>query len=163
MKTSSTEPPKVVYYREKNTYKVKYLTWDSIRPKSVKKTSLLNPIECYSLSSPRPVKNPCNSIRYRRSAVDWEDLKPYWKSEKNPHFSRWSAIILLLSSSKTLLIAEKILTGLYFLTVNLSQTFLNTGTTSETFQQSGKKTHIEQLKRLIINKTHIQTHIEEFS
>ena len=55
------------------------------------------------------------------------------------------------------------LTGLYFLTVNLSQTFLNTGTTSETFQQSGKKTHIEQLKRLIINKTHIQTHIEEFS
>ena len=24
----------------------------------------------------------------RRSAVDREDLKPYWKSEKRPHFSR---------------------------------------------------------------------------
>ena len=24
----------------------------------------------------------------RRSAVDQEDLKPYWKSEKRPHFSR---------------------------------------------------------------------------
>ena len=23
----------------------------------------------------------------RRSAVDREDLKPYWKSEKKPHFS----------------------------------------------------------------------------
>ena len=23
----------------------------------------------------------------RRSAVDREDLKPYWKSEKRPHFS----------------------------------------------------------------------------
>ena len=25
----------------------------------------------------------------KRSAVDREDLKPYWKSEKRPHFSRW--------------------------------------------------------------------------
>ena len=24
----------------------------------------------------------------RRSAVDREDLEPYWKSEKRPHFSR---------------------------------------------------------------------------
>ena len=24
----------------------------------------------------------------RRSAVDSEDLKPYWKSQKRPHFSR---------------------------------------------------------------------------
>ena len=24
----------------------------------------------------------------RRSAVDPEDLKPYWRSEKRPHFSR---------------------------------------------------------------------------
>ena len=24
----------------------------------------------------------------RRSAVDGEDPKPYWKSEKRPHFSR---------------------------------------------------------------------------
>ena len=25
----------------------------------------------------------------RKSAVDQEDLKPYWQSEKSPHFSRW--------------------------------------------------------------------------
>ena len=25
----------------------------------------------------------------RRFAVDREDLKPYWKSEKRSHFSRW--------------------------------------------------------------------------
>ena len=26
----------------------------------------------------------------RGSAVVWEDLKPYWKSEKRSHFSGWS-------------------------------------------------------------------------
>ena len=46
-------------------------------------------IECYSSSGPRHVKSPSNSIRYkilsdivRKSVFDWEDLKPYWKSEK---------------------------------------------------------------------------------
>ena len=33
---------------------------------------------------------------------------------------------------------EKRLTGQQFLAVDLSPTFLNTGTTNETFQQSGK-------------------------
>ena len=46
-----------------------------------------------------------------RSAVDWEDLKPYWKSEKRPHFSRWSAILLFTSFSKTLITTERRLTG----------------------------------------------------
>ena len=31
----------------------------------------------------------------RRSAVAWEDLKPYWKSKKRLHFSRWSTILYL--------------------------------------------------------------------
>ena len=58
--------------------------------KLAKKTSMPNPIKsleyikCYSSGTPRPVKSPSNSIRYRRSAVDREDLKPYWKSEKRP-------------------------------------------------------------------------------
>ena len=39
----------------------------------------------------------------RRSAVDQEDLKPYLKSEKRPHFSRWSTILSFTSFSKTLL------------------------------------------------------------
>ena len=47
----------------------------------------------------------------RRSAVDREDLKPYRKSEKRPHFSRWSKILLFTSFLKTLLTKERRLTG----------------------------------------------------
>ena len=43
----------------------------------------------------------------RRSAVYWEDLKPYWKSRDRPHFSRWSTTCF----SKTLLTTEIRLTG----------------------------------------------------
>ena len=43
----------------------------------------------------------------RRSAVDQEDLKLYWKSEeKRPHFPRWSTILLFTSFSKILLTKE---------------------------------------------------------
>ena len=47
----------------------------------------------------------------RRSAVDQEDLKPYWKLEKRPHFPRWSTILLFRSFSMTLLTTERRLTG----------------------------------------------------
>ena len=30
-----------------------------------------------------------SDVTVRRSAVDQEDLKPYWKSEKRSNFSRW--------------------------------------------------------------------------
>ena len=50
----------------------------------------------------------------RRSAVDWEDLEPYWKSQKIPHFSRWSTILLFTSCLKTLLTSERRLTGQLF-------------------------------------------------
>ena len=55
---------------EKRRNKAKYLTWNSIRLKFVKKTSMPHPvkslgyIKCHSSSSPRPVKSPSNSIRY---------------------------------------------------------------------------------------------------
>ena len=55
---------------EKRRNKAKYLTWNSIRSKSEKKTSMPNPvkslgyIKCHSSSSPRPVERPSNSIRY---------------------------------------------------------------------------------------------------
>ena len=32
---------------------------------------------------------------FRRSAVDQENLKPHWKSEKIPHFSMWSTAYYL--------------------------------------------------------------------
>ena len=56
----------------------------------LKKTSMPNPvktlgyIKCHSSSSPRPVKSPAILLdtTVRGPAVDLEDLKPYWKSEK---------------------------------------------------------------------------------
>ena len=79
----------------------------------------------------------------RRSAVDREDLKSYWKSEKRPHFSRRSTIFYKFF--KDLLTTERILTGRQFLAVDLSSTFLNTGTTDKTFQQSGKQDSFRHL------------------
>ena len=74
----------------------------------------------------------------RRSAVDQEDLKPYWKREKKSHFCRRSTIVLVKSFLKALLTTERRLTGWYFLAVDLFATFLNIETTDETFQQYGK-------------------------
>ena len=101
MKNSHSEPPEAACYWERRN-KTKHLTLNSIRPNFVKKNSMPNSIKslayikCYSPSSPRPVK--CLSIlsdtTVRTSAVDWEDLKPYWKSEKGPHFFSWSIILL---------------------------------------------------------------------
>ena len=74
----------------KRRSKAKYLTWNSLRRKFVKKTIMpnlgksLGYVKCYSSSSWRPVKIPSNlsDTTVRKSAVDWENLKPYWKSEK---------------------------------------------------------------------------------
>ena len=50
-------------------------------------------------------------LTIRRSVVDQEELKPYWKSVKRPHFSRWSTILLFTSFSKTLQTTERRLAG----------------------------------------------------
>ena len=47
----------------------------------------------------------------RRSAIDREDLNPYWKLEKRQHFSSWGTILLFSSFWKTLLTTERRLTG----------------------------------------------------
>ena len=55
---------------KKRIKKPSYLTWNFKRRKTVKKTSMPNPvksfryIKSYSSSSPRPVKIPSNSIKY---------------------------------------------------------------------------------------------------
>ena len=92
-------------------------------------------IKCYIWSRPRPVK----VLTIRRPAVVREDLKPYWKSEKR------SPIQLLTSLSKTFLTAKRRLIGRQFLTVDLTQTFLNTGNTTETFQQCEKQDSLRHL------------------
>ena len=143
------------------------MTWNSIWIRFVKKASMSNTVKSlayikhYSLSSPRPVKCPCSSIRYNCQKIcDWsrEDLKPYWKSEKRPNISKWSTILLFTSLSKTLLTTGKILTGQYFLAVDFSPTFLYTGTANETCQQSGKKNLSDTYWRAQLLCTKVQTH-----
>ena len=46
---------------------------------------------------------------------------------------------IIRKSFKTLLTTERRLTGWQFLVADFSPTFLNTGTTDETFQKSGKQ------------------------
>ena len=96
-------------FTEKRQNKAKYLTQNSIRLKFVKKTSMPNLVKslrctkCYSLCSPRPIKTLAilSDTTVSGSAVDWEDLKPYWKSEICHIFSKWSASLLFTSFSKT--------------------------------------------------------------
>ena len=104
---------------EKRRNKAKYLTWNSIRLKFVKKTSMPNPvkslgyIKCHSSSSPRPVESPSNSIRYNCEKIcSWSGRpKTILEIRKKAYSSRWSTILLFTSFSKTLLTAERKLTG----------------------------------------------------
>ena len=63
----------------------------------------------------------------RRSEVDWEDLKLYWKLEKKQHFSMWWTSLLCTSFSKNLLPIERRLTGMGFFDVHLSPNILKYG------------------------------------
>ena len=138
---------------QKRRNKAKYLTWNSIRLKFAETTCMLNPvkslryIKSYSSSSPRSVKSPRNYIRYNCKNICSLLRRPIpiLKIRKRPHFSRWSAILLFTRFSKTLLATESILSGRYFFAVDLSPTFLNTGSTNETFQQSGKQDSFRHL------------------
>ena len=109
MKTSHPEPLKV-FITVKRRNKIKYLTWNSIRLKFVKKTSMLNSeaLDIWSATAqvaPDLLKALAilSDTTVRRFAVDREDLKPYWKPEKRPHFSKWLIILLFTSFLKTLL------------------------------------------------------------
>ena len=73
----------------------------------VKKTSMPNPAKALDISS-APARVAPDLLKVlailphtteRRSPIDWEDLQPYWKSEKRPQFSRWSRIILFTNFS----------------------------------------------------------------
>ena len=50
-------------------------------------------------------------LTVRRYEVDPKELKPCFKSEKRPHFSRWSTGLLFTSFSKTFLTTKRRLTG----------------------------------------------------
>ena len=82
--------------------KAKYLKWDSISLKSVKKTNMLNPVEnlgnikCYSSNSPKPAKSSSNNIRYNCQKIhSWQRRrKTILEIRKKLHFSRWLTILL---------------------------------------------------------------------
>ena len=67
-----------------------------MRTKFVKKTRMPNPVKALDISSATARVAPdllkalaiLSSKTVRRFAADRGDLKPYWKSEKRPHFSR---------------------------------------------------------------------------
>ena len=111
----------------------------------MKKTSMPNPVNCYSLSRPRPVKSPCNSIRYNCKICSWLRRPKTILEIKEGHISLGDQRLLFPSFSKTLLTTERRLTEQQFLAVDLFPTFLNTGTTYETFQRSGKQDSFRHL------------------
>ena len=100
---------------DKRRNKTKYLTWNSIRPKFVKKTNMSNSvkslgyIKCYSSSSLRPVKSPSNPIRHNCWKIcSWlRRPKTILEIRKKPHFSGWSTILLFTSFTRTLLATER--------------------------------------------------------
>ena len=108
--------------------KVKYLKWNSIRLKFMKKFSMLNSVKsleyirCYSTSSPRPVKSSSNSIRYNYQKIySWlRKPKTIWKSGKRPDFCKWITSLLFTRFSKILLTTA----SWQFVAVDLSPTFL---------------------------------------
>ena len=71
---------------EKRRNKARYLTWNSIRLKFVRKTSMPNPKSWSTTAWVAPdllrALAILADITVKRSAVDQEDLKPYWKLEK---------------------------------------------------------------------------------
>ena len=109
-KTSHPEPSKAACYWEKKQVQIsdKKFHWLTL----VKKTSIPNSVKSLEISSAtaREALAILSEKCVRRSAVDREDLKPYWKSDKRPYFSKWSTIVLYTSFSKTSLTTENRLT-----------------------------------------------------
>ena len=86
---------------KKRRNKPRYLMWNSIRLKFVKKifqtlSKALDVSSATAQVAPDMLKAPAilSDTIVRGSAVNQEDLKPYWKSDKRPYFSRWSRILL---------------------------------------------------------------------
>ena len=105
VKTSHPEPPEVVYYQEKKKQgQISDLKFIS---KALDMSSATTRVAPDLLK----VLTILPDTTVRRSAVDLEDLKPQWISEKRPHFSRLSTNLGYQQSfSKTLLITETRLT-----------------------------------------------------
>ena len=93
---------------EKRKNKAKYLTWNTIRlslwrnsacrtlPKALDRLSATARVAPDLLKA----QTILSGKTARRSFIDWEYLKPYWKSEKRARFSKWSRILWFTSFLK---------------------------------------------------------------
>ena len=134
---------------EKRRNKAIYLTWNSTGLTFVKKISMPKPcqkpwilgyIKYYSLSSPRPVKNPSNPIRNNcQKFCSWSSgPKTILEVRKKP-FSQVINKRVIYKFFKDFPKHRKITDrALVFSCRLFPPTFLNTGTTNDTFHQSGK-------------------------
>ena len=77
--------------------------------------------------------------KVRASAVYLPERKLYWWSDNRSRDSKCLVRDKFINDSKTLLMVERRLIGLYFRGLDLSPEFLNTGTADTYFQQEGKK------------------------
>ena len=82
----------------------------------------------------------------RRSTVDQEDIKPYLKSEKWPHFFRLSTSLLQVFQRLYLLQKEDWQRGSF--SVDLSSKFLNTGLAMRPSNNLENKTLLDTYSRV---------------
>ena len=107
------------FFTEKRSNKVKHRTWNSIRFKFVKKISSPNSVKAFDISSTtaRVARDLLKSLAIlldttiRRSAVDWEDLKLYWKLQKKGLFLQEINKPIIYNFFKNLTTTERRLTG----------------------------------------------------
>ena len=124
---------------EKRTNKGKYLPWNSIRPKFLKKTSMpssvksLGYIKCYSSGSPRPVNSPSNYIRHNCQKICSWSRRPNAILE----IRKKATFLKAIKFSKTN--HRKKTNSVVVFSSRPFPTFLNTGTTHETCPQFRKQ------------------------
>ena len=88
---------------EKRQNKAECMTWNITRFEFVKKTRMSNPVESlgyikyYSMIALYLVNTllALPDITIKRSTAGREDLKPYCKSERKPHFSRLTGLLFI--------------------------------------------------------------------
>ena len=88
-----------------------------------------------------------SDITVRKSSVDQEDLKQNWTSEKK--VTLLYVIDKPMIFSNALLTKERNLTGRYSSAVGLSSTFLDKGTTDETFQPFEKQDSFRHILKAV--------------
>ena len=99
-----------------------------------------------------------SDITVRRSPVDREDLKPYWKSEKKTTFLKDINKPIIYKFFKGFTNHRKKTNREVVFSCRLFQTFLNTGSTDETFQQSGKQDSFRHILKSSLVYIKVQTH-----